>query len=342
MQHKVEKEQPLLNEKGHLVEPGWSSKAVWQYNRNDIKVPWYRIKEWDYYAITGPDFALGFTISDIGYAGFYAFSLMLFDEGRHISSNPLSLFPRGKMGFPSSSREENQNLRARHKKFHLEYQVDGSERKIILNDPQFDGGKGIKGEILLHRDPEIDSLVIATPFPEDPRYFYYNEKTNNMPASGELQWGEKTLRITPDKYFAVLDWGRGVWPYKGTWYWSSGSGMADGHAFGFNLGYGFGNTEAATENMLFYDGKAHKLDQVLFTFDHDNVMKPWKFTSNDGRFEMDFVPLVDRDGKTNLGVIQTDQHQVFGKFTGTAVLDDGTRVNVKDYVGFAEKVFNQW
>ena len=33
---------------------------------------------------------------------------------------------------------------------------------------------------------------------------------------------------------------------------------------GFNLGYGFGNTEKATENMIFVDGKASKLEQVTF------------------------------------------------------------------------------
>lgn len=37
-----------------------------------------------------------------------------------------------------------------------------------------------------------------------------------------------------------------------------------GHLYGFNLGYGFGNTENATENMFYYDDEAYKLDQIVF------------------------------------------------------------------------------
>ena len=147
--------------------------------------------------------------------------------------------------------------------------------------------------------------------------------------------------------FAVLDWGRGVWTYKNTWYWGSASGQVDGVPFGWNIGYGFGDTRAASENVLFYNGKAHKLSQVVFHIPMkddgtEDYMKPWTFSSDDGRFEMDFVPVLDRKSKTTVAVIESDQHQVFGHFTGKAVLDDGTIIDVKDFFGFAEKVKNKW
>ena len=44
----------------------------------------------------------------------------------------------------------------------------------------------------------------------------------------------------------------------------------------------------------------------------------------------------------NISVLGSDQHQVFGKFTGVAILDDGTKIKIKDFVGFAEKVSNKW
>ena len=114
--------------------------------------------------------------------------------------------------------------------------------------------------------------------------------------------------------------------------------------FGWNIGYGFGNTAAATENMLFYNGKAHKLSQVKFNIpDNEKAfMSPWTFTSDDSRFEMNFVPQHDRASCTDVKLIKSDQHQVFGKFTGRAVLDDGTVIRVKDFPGFAEKVENKW
>lgn len=157
----------------------------------------------------------------------------------------------------------------------------------------------------------------------------------------------KKYVFEPKSSFGVLDWGRGVWTYKNTWYWGSASGAIDNVPFGFNIGYGFGDTSAASENMIFYDQKAHKLDQVTFNIPttsngNDDFMSPWTFTSNDGRFEMEFVPIIDRAADSNVGIIRSNQHQVFGLFSGKAILDDGTVINVKDFLGFAEKVFNKW
>ncbi|RHV87522.1 DUF2804 family protein [Lachnospiraceae bacterium OF09-33XD] len=35
-------------------------------------------------------------------------------------------------------------------------------------------------------------------------------------------------------------------------------------------------------------------------------------------------------------------NQVFGKFNGSVLLDDGTRIEVKEMPAFAEKVYNCW
>ena len=199
-------------------------------------------------------------------------------------------------------------------------------------------------------------MVIATPFgrlgkPKRGR-FYFNEKHNCLQATGWMRSNGKSYVFGGDdaanrKAWGVLDWGRGVWTYSNTWYWGSASGSVEGVPFGFNLGYGFGDTSAATENMLFYNGRAHKLDDVRFNIPgaqrgKERYLEPWTFTSSDGRFEMDFKPVIDRFDDTNLLLIRSNQHQVFGYFTGKAVLDDGKVVEVKDFLGFAEKVANRW
>ena len=51
---------------------------------------------------------------------------------------------------------------------------------------------------------------------------------------------------------------------------------------------------------------------------------------------MDFVPVLDRASCTDFKILKSDQHQVFGRFTGTAILDDGREIRVKDFPGFAE------
>ena len=191
-----------------------------------------------------------------------------------------------------------------------------------------------------------ESMVIVTPYKDHPEAFYYNQKINCMRVSGSIKYKEKEYVCTPDETFAVLDWGRGVWTYDNTWYWGSASGLADGVPFGFNIGYGFGDTSAASENVLFCDGKIHKLDRVTFSIPEkdgkDDFMSPWTFTSSDGRFEMSFTPVMDRSAKVDLKLICSDQHQVFGRFSGTAVLDDGRKLEIRDLMGFAEKVRNKW
>ena len=163
-----------------------------------------------------------------------------------------------------------------------------------------------------------------------------------MRAEGSVTFDGTTYWFSPETDYGTLDWGRGVWTYDNRWYWGSGNKRIDGKPFGFNIGYGFGDTSAATENILFYDGKAHKLEDVTFHIPEDNYLKPWTFTSSDGRFEMDFQPVLDRSARTSALVIETDQHQVFGRMNGRAVLDDGTNIEVKDMMCFAEYVHNRY
>ncbi len=66
------------------------------------------------------------------------------------------------------------------------------------------------------------------------------------------------------------------------------------------------------------------------------------FYDNEGRLQLNFYPIIDRKDITDIGVIASYQHQVFGKFNGTVVLNDGTELKIIDKTGFAEKVYNKW
>lgn len=57
---------------------------------------------------------------------------------------------------------------------------------------------------------------------------------------------------------------------------------------------------------------------------------------------MRFDPIVDRHDKVDLGLFRTAQHQVFGRFSGRAIADDGEVLEFSELTGFAEKVHNRW
>lgn len=337
--HEVTKVQPLLDSDGSLREPGWSRQLVQVYDRTQIKAPKFRIKEWDYYLVLNEDFAGAFTISDDGYIGLQSVSLLNFKEGWEHTETILNPFPMGKLQMPSSS--EKGDVVYKDKRLHMEFLKKEGKRQIRCKFQNFYKGKSFKCDLTLEQPP-MDTMVIATPWKEDKKAFYYNQKINCMPASGSMFYDGKEYIFDKTKDFGTLDWGRGVWTYDNRWYWSSGNGIVNGKTFGFNIGYGFGDTSAATENILFYDGKAHKLDDVTFYILEDGYMKPWKICSSDGRFEMDFRPVLDRAARTSALVIETDQHQVFGKMSGKAVLDDGTVIELRDFMCFAEDVHNRY
>ena len=342
-QHEILRSAPLLNASGDLAEPGWARSLLPVYRRSDIRVSPMRIKEWDYYLITDGHVGLALTIADNGYMGLDSVSFLDFDEGWEQTKSPMRLFPMGKTGLPESSADGASEI-ARGGYAMAFYHEDGA-RRLSFHMDRFLDGDAIEGIVTLSAAPE-EGMVIATPF-DKPGHFYYNQKINCMRAEGWITLGKRRIELTPDRFCAVLDWGRGVWTYRNTWYWGSASGELDGVPFGWNIGYGFGNTAAASENVLFYDGKIHKLGDVSFNIPKndkgkEDYMKPWTFTSDDNRFYMDFTPVLDRSALTSVIVIKSDQHQVFGRFTGRVTLDDGTVLPVRDFFGFAEKVENKW
>lgn len=331
----------LLDGAGRLVEPGWATSEVRRYDRNAVRAGKWRIKEWDYYCALTESHALALTIADNGYLGFLGLSWIDLAKGTAVNHGALRPLPMGRMAMPQSA--DGGRIAQAFGGVHIAFEARDGERLLTFDAPQFDGGRGLSGAITLTQ-PDDDRMVIATPFVGAPRAFYYNQKINCMPASGEAVLGGERIAFTPEAAFAGLDWGRGVWTYDNTWYWASASGLHEGRRFGLNLGCGFGDTSAASENMLFLDGKAHKLGEVRFGLPETGPLDgaPWRFTDDAGRLDLIFDPVVDRHDKVNLGLFSTNQHQVFGRYAGRAVLDDGTELEIAGLTGFAEKVRNRW
>lgn len=330
----------LLDNKGRLIQSGWSPQPVMEYNRKDIKAAPWRIKEWDFYQVTCDDYVLQLTIADLSYVGNISASIIDLRTGKFYTRSKNVAFPFGRLGLPSTAKTG--DVRYRAKGIDMSFEVKGNKRFISCRWDNFLNGQVFDTNVELTTSGD-DSLVIAIPY-DDPKAFYYNQKINCMKAQGYTKIGSKVYDFTPDKSFGLLDWGRGVWTFSNTWYWSNGSTLVDGIPFGFNLGYGFGDTSVASENTLFYDGKAHKISQVNFGMPApgEDLMQKWHFTSDDGRFDMEFEPIYDRFTHNAVLFLQMSCHQVFGRFTGRAVLDDGQVIEVKDMTAFAERSINRW
>lgn len=330
----------LLGAKGELIQNGYAFSQTKKYARSDIRGKKLRIKEWDYYCFCDDEYAVALTVADNSYMSLASVSLLDFTHLKFITKSKMGALPLGKLGMPSNC--SSGNVAYRKGKVELNFEIsETGERKLSCRYGKFHGKDGFACELTVE-PREGDNITVAVPF-EKKKQFYYNTKVNCLKAKGWFELGK--TRHEFDGVNGVLDWGRGVWPYKNKWYWSSLSCDIDGTPFGMNLGYGFG-TPTETENTVFYDGKAHKLKEVRFDIPFTNgvadYLKPWKITDDENRLDVIFYPMIDRRDKTSAGVISTNQHQVFGKFYGKVTLDDGTIVSIIDKIGFAEHVINKW
>jgi len=71
-------------------------------------------------------------------------------------------------------------------------------------------------------------------------------------------------------------------------------------------------------------------------------MKPWKFSDTKGRLDLTFTPFKDRTATTNLAIITSQVHQMFGRYNGTVISDDDEKIQIKDLIGFAEEHHAKW
>jgi len=344
MQNELTSESPLLDDHGKLVQVGWSRAPLLTANLESARFyrlrvfQRFRIKRWDYYAIFSPHRFFSATIADLGYAGnIFVYTLNfasgeLHEEGLVIPLGRGISLPRGSM----SGETQFVNKRVR-----LVFKALPGERRLLVDWPDFHDGRGIHANLVLTTPTRQESMNIVIPIGQ--RRFYYNTKINCLPVKGTLQYGDIHEQLQPESCLGSLDWGRGVWEYSSYWNWASASGfLQDGRRIGLNLGCGFGDLSAATENCLILEGRIHKLDTVQFNYSSGNYMQPWMFNDNQDRLNLVFTPFKERLATTRLGIIDSEVHQMFGYYSGKVITDNGETLGISNLIGFAEEHKARW
>ena len=201
--HEVTTIQPLLGPDGILQEPGWSRRPLQLYSRADIKKRPTRIKEWDYYSVLSPsgDFGVCFTLSDDGYIGLQSVTFLDFKHAFEHTETILNAFPMGKLHMPTVS--SGGSIRYCDKKLGMQFHLNFEQREIKCHFKNFYNGKPLRAQIFLE-DPLQDSMVIATPWLEDPHAFYYNQKINCMRARGKVEFDGKIYTFDPATDYGCL------------------------------------------------------------------------------------------------------------------------------------------
>ncbi len=336
MQKEIVEPTEFMNPEGTLKVSGWARKDYFLYDRSQININLWRIKEWDFWEIANPNYRVIFNIFDIGLFGVASFMFHDFRTDKKIQRDLVRIFTRGSVGLPNTWRYDAPMVFRKGKEW-MEFSREGNSIILKVNYSNVDG------EIRLKLIENTDLIANVIPF-KDPKHFVYAQKVNCLIPEGSIHvHGEEYEFSERTGSYGVLDWTRARFPYSNSWKWCSASGKVNGKYFGFNLDYGFG-TESS-KNMLFVNGIGHHLDEIEYHLNPKDLKAPLKITSNDNRVDLVLTPTYGIKDGVNLGLIKMKGIKSYGFFTGTVILDDGTATEIREsdkLFGWAEEFSQRW
>jgi hypothetical protein len=301
---------------------GWTRQPLHRANLRG----WGRVKRWEYWGIVTPSHIIGLVASSLDYAGVHGVYVLDRASRVELSKDVVVPFARGTTFTPQSGRGVT-SVRGGGLAIDISEHLYGSEVRATA--------PGVEIDLYVPRPPERESLGVVIPWSS--RRFQYTVKDVGRPVYGTLKIQDRVVRVVVEDSFAVLDHGRGKWPYAIRWNWAAGS--AKGRAI--QLGGKWTDGTGLTENALFVKGRLHKIGAELrWTYDRKDWLRPWRIQGE--RVDVEFHPFHERIARTNLGIIANETHQCFGHFTGWAETDDGERVDLDGLVGWAEEAHNRW
>ena len=338
---------PLLAPDGTLLAKGWARHNVFDYNRDYVKKgsPMSK-KEWDFYQVADGNYMVQLSFANIGIGGYVAGKLIDLKAGKVIV-DATQLFLGGKKYLPPLKGDVPNRFKATIGKAEFDFDTKETTRTIWFRMAL--KGKTVECKFEMDIMPGLENITTVLPFPGDNKKYFMTTKQACMPCKGFYKDGDKTYEFSKENTFCSLDWGRVNTPHKMVWYWGSGSQYitdANGEKklFGFEITWAIGDESNATETCIFYDGKVHKFGAVdVETFPKpDKFMNDWVFISEDKRFNLTMKPTFDHHSDMTLGIARMHTHQVHGIWNGDVVLDDGTKLEIKDMYAFCEYVENKW
>lgn len=324
----------IVDKKGRMAAKGYSTTMNIVYNRDDVRKNAFNLKEWNFYQFKCGEYVLQMTMGHVSYMSSVSLALFRLSDGKKWEIG--SMKPFGKLNLDLDPQGESYNQYVA-KDFAMSFEITRTQRILHFcgKNKQY---SNVEVHLVADNDPTNPKMVIATPFAKA-HQFYLNYKENYYNASGFVAFDD--MRVDFDNATGLLDWGRGIWPYKHEWFWGNMTDHIDGVPFGLNIGWGFGDLSCASENMFFYDKKAHKVGHLHVERDENNYMAPWKLWDDEGTICLNFAPIYDNYTQNKFVVVDTHCNQVFGTFTGY-VLVDGNKIEIPALTAFIEHAVNRW
>ena len=336
---------PLLAPDGKLLAKGWARRNVFEYDRNLVKKGIMSRKEWDFYNVANEDYQLLISFANITVGGYVGLKLVNLKTGEVII-DAMKYFLGTNKHVPPAKGDVPNRFKDKIGSAEFDFITKKNERTLWYKQPY--KGKMLEGFVSMDIMPGLENITTVLPFDEDETRYFMTTKQFCMPCGGTLKWGDEVWEFSKENTFCALDWGRVNTVHKMVWYWGNGAQYVtdekgERHLVGFEITWAIGNESNATETCIIYDGKVHKFGAIdVEKFPKDRYLEPWKFVSEDGRFNMTMMPTLDNHSDVDFKVGRMNCHQIFGWWNGDVTLDDGTKIEIKDLFTFCEYVENRW
>ena len=327
-----------------LVNFGWARQPLFDVNmtaaasvHRHIFRAW-RLKRWEYFYVATPTVFFSAQIAHVGYLANLA--AYLYDIKRNVLLERTSNIPFG-TGVILADYPRRGTTSARNGvSTRLQFEMTPEGKHMTIDWPRFNGPQGLHADLLLGWPEELECLSVVDPLRNG--RFAYTTKVTCMPTSGTIRVGQETWECNRSEALGELDWSRGFLESVTPWKWATASGRTrQGQTVGFNLCSGF-HDQGDNENAMVVDGHLTKLGIVSFTYDQSHVMQPWYVSCPDGRVDLSFVPMVDRQSYTDAGPLQSHIHQLVGRYSGTVMPEGSDPIAITDFVGAAEDHYARW
>jgi hypothetical protein len=286
--------------------------------------------------LLSPNHAVLFEILDDGYLGYLFISVVSLKDQKCSAQTLITPFSLGSFDLPKDS--DYTSIKFKRKKALINFIcMEGGVKLIKVDIPNFGPRhQNLMGQVVLTPPDGAESLVTHMPWRGKRIAFSYTRRSPWYFAEGVIRFGVSELVFTRGDGWGVFDWSRAVRPRSDLRFWASACGLAGDRQVGFSVGYNSADSSLGTDNAFFLDGKLHKLDQVSFHMPSARL-EPWRFTSNDKRLDMTFIPQQERDENHQMFFYSLKRRQLFGFFSGRALLDDGSEFVFQDLPGMAER-----
>lgn len=306
----------------------------------------FRMKRWHYTSVATPKSFFACAIVDAGYVGTAFAYVVDLERGTMHEWTTLQPFARAITIAPNS--------------------VDGRTSvdvpgwgRIVLDNDKASGTRRIEarleGRIGRRRKPPFECAFTINDAGQAPvvvveeaaagRWFY-THKNYGLRTEGTLRCGE--LREDTSEGLSGIDWNCGYRATETYWNWAAATGRSvSGDVVGFNLTAhrhweSPEEEEDAADCALWLGGERIKLPRIEFDYNHDNLMAPWRIHDAAGLVDLVFQPDGERHDDINFGLVVSQFHQPYGRFSGTLAGPSGARFELDGVYGVTEQHFARW